>query len=166
MAVLQETHTGKATFFITFGSLVSTDQPTINYKSTQIKEKINPNSDFSKSLICICSYGFMRRRNMKCTNRTLFPCQMLWTIQIKLLQTKDARNSSKLHCSQFKCQIKCYLFPRIDALRLKFQLSVLCVICYEVSSLTWYSTYPGIYIHFEHTLYLAWFQFIEDSAAS
>ena len=51
MAVLQETRAGKATFFITFGCLVSADQPTINYKS-RLRRKLTQTLDFSQILMC------------------------------------------------------------------------------------------------------------------
>ena len=65
MAVLQETHTGKATFFITFGCLVSADQPAINYKS-RLRRKLTQILDFSQIPIChskgLCiMYSFERR---------------------------------------------------------------------------------------------------------
>ena len=47
---IQETHTEKATFFITFGCLVSADQPTINYKS-RLQRKLTQTLDFSQILI-------------------------------------------------------------------------------------------------------------------
>ena len=48
MAVLQETRTGKVTFFITFGCLVSADQPRINYKR-RLKRKLTQTLIFPKS---------------------------------------------------------------------------------------------------------------------
>ena len=50
MAVSQETHIGN-NFLITFGCLVSADQPTINYKS-RLMRKLTQNHDFSRILIC------------------------------------------------------------------------------------------------------------------
>ena len=52
MAVLQETRAGKATFFITFGRLVSADQPTINYKG-RLRRKLTQTLIFPKSSLSI-----------------------------------------------------------------------------------------------------------------
>ena len=52
MAVLQETRAGKATFFITFGCLVSADQPTINYKG-RLRRKLTQTLIFPKSSLSI-----------------------------------------------------------------------------------------------------------------
>ena len=62
----------KSNFFITLGCLVSEDQPTINYKSS-LRRILTQTLDFSQILmsydirhsigLCICSYGFMGRRN-------------------------------------------------------------------------------------------------------
>ena len=47
MAVLQETRKGKATFFITFGCLVSADQPTIRYNGN-LRRKLTQTLIFPK----------------------------------------------------------------------------------------------------------------------
>ena len=74
MAVLQETRR-KSNFFITFGCLVSADQPTINYKG-RLRRKLTQTLIFPKSSLSIYLYLMVlrwRRVNMKLTNRTLSP---------------------------------------------------------------------------------------------
>ena len=72
----------ESNFCITFGYLVSADQAAINCNKPRLRRKLTqtlifPKSSYDSIGICIYSYGFMTRRNMKHTNRALSPCQML-----------------------------------------------------------------------------------------
>ena len=95
----------KSKFFITFGCLVSGDQPIINYKS-RLRRKLTKTPDFSQILIChsidrsmyMQLYSFVRRQEKYETYKqdTLSMSNAIRRSRLNHW-TKDERNPTKLH---------------------------------------------------------------------
>ena len=94
----------KSNFFITFGCLVSGDQPIINYKS-RLRRKLTKTPDFSQILIChsidrsmyMQLYSFVRRQKKYETYKqdTLSMSNAIRRSRLNHW-TKDERNPTKL----------------------------------------------------------------------